>query len=270
MSAERRCGLYDDFAAFYDRDWAAAYLEDAAPGFEHVLLPRLAQGDRVLDLCCGSGRLAAWLTKRGFRVTGLDESETMLALAQVRAPECELVLGDARTFAFEESFDAVVSTFDSINHFADISEIRAVFGCVARALAAGGLFFFDVNTEAGFEDAGDESYHSIQDDEVCFVRSLYDGAAGVGTAHVILFRKQGDLYRRSETKIREYFHPIADLAEALEDAGFESPALLDAQEDLAMPRAQGRLFFATRKRAADAADARREDCAYALSATRNR
>ena len=239
--------LYDEFAPFHDRDWAKPYLADAEKGFDSCLIPLISEGGRVLDLCCGSGRLAGWLVAKGFRVTGLDGSDEMLQLARERVPGAIFLSADARDFRVDEPFDAVISTFDSVNHLATIDEVRVVFGNVAAALVPGGYFFFDVNTVEGFEEAGDESYLSIQDNKVCFVRSLYDSAANVGVSHVVIFRREGELYRRVETKIREYFHPIRELSDALEEAGFETPRTLDAWEDLAMPRAAGRLFLLARK-----------------------
>ena len=42
-------------------------------------------GDRVLDLCCGTGDVALGLSARGGRVVGLDFSQAMLAIAQACA-----------------------------------------------------------------------------------------------------------------------------------------------------------------------------------------
>jgi len=48
-------------------------------------------GDRVLDLCCGTGRVARALVRRGARVVGIDLSRGMLA----RAGGCARVQGEA-------------------------------------------------------------------------------------------------------------------------------------------------------------------------------
>ncbi|HOX55854.1 MAG TPA: class I SAM-dependent methyltransferase [Candidatus Paceibacterota bacterium] len=50
-----------------------------------VRLARPEAGQRALDLCCGTGDLALALTRRGARVTGLDFSARMLAVAESRA-----------------------------------------------------------------------------------------------------------------------------------------------------------------------------------------
>jgi SAM-dependent methyltransferase len=100
---------------------------------------------RVLDLCCGSGDLSRELLARGYQVTGLDGSPEMLRYARQRVPRTEFLLEDARSFACEARFDAVLSTYDSLNHILSLEELEAVFANVFRALVPGGLFFFDLH-----------------------------------------------------------------------------------------------------------------------------
>jgi demethylmenaquinone methyltransferase/2-methoxy-6-polyprenyl-1,4-benzoquinol methylase len=69
-------------------------------------------GDRVLDVCCGTGDLAAEAERRGGRVTGLDFSEQMLARARRKSGTIEWVQGDALALPFEDGeFDAVTVGF---------------------------------------------------------------------------------------------------------------------------------------------------------------
>ena len=236
--------LYDDFAPFYDLYWGDWYLDDCREGLAELVLPRIPAGGRVLDLCCGTGQLARWLTACGFEVTGLDASEPMLECARRNAPKAELVCGDARSFRFDRPFDAVISTFDSVNHFATLDEVRAVFANVRAALEPGGLFVFDVNTQSGFLDAADESYITDEDGgPVCVVRASYDVKKGVGVSKVTGFLPEGELWRRVDFEIPEYHYPVKDLRKALREAGFVRLESLDAVEDLGMPRANGRVFL---------------------------
>ena len=72
-----------------------------------------AEGRTVLDVGTGTGRAAIALARRGARVTGIDASAEMLAVANRRAHDAGVSVtflpGDAHGLAFEDrSFDAVI------------------------------------------------------------------------------------------------------------------------------------------------------------------
>jgi demethylmenaquinone methyltransferase / 2-methoxy-6-polyprenyl-1,4-benzoquinol methylase len=69
-------------------------------------------GDRVLDVCCGTGDLAVAAAQAGGSVTGLDFSEPMLERARRKSTEIEWIEGDALALPFADgSFDAVTVGF---------------------------------------------------------------------------------------------------------------------------------------------------------------
>lgn len=79
-------------------------------------LARLAAvqpGDQALDLCCGTGDISFALAQKGARVTGLDFSPEMLAVAGERSPKStahspKFMQGDAQQLPFpDESFNIV-------------------------------------------------------------------------------------------------------------------------------------------------------------------
>lgn len=241
-------GSYDEFAAYYDVYWAAGYLRDFEEGLEETILPLVRPGARVLDLCCGTGRLAGWLSERGFDVTGVDNSAPMLAVARTRAPDAAFVEADARSFTLAQPVDLVLSTFDSVNHFASLDDLEDVFRCVRRALTDDGLFCFDFNTEEGFEYAGDETYAAVGENHVCVSRSVWNSAAGEGVSLLTVFEREGALWRRTDAEVREYHHEQRDIEQRLKRAGFTRPRVFDAAEDFGMPHGDGRLFLLTRPR----------------------
>jgi SAM-dependent methyltransferase len=101
----------------------------------------------VLDLGCGTGAHALLLAARGYRVTGVDPSEAMLAVARrkVEAAGCALRLyrAAAEELSLGETFGAVVSLFNVINYLATPDALRAGLARVRRHLSPGGLFLFD-------------------------------------------------------------------------------------------------------------------------------
>jgi len=66
----------------------------------------------ILDLGCGTGRHSIELAKRGYRVTGVDLSESQLQRAREKAKEhgvrVEFLQGDARNLSFQNQFDLVI------------------------------------------------------------------------------------------------------------------------------------------------------------------
>jgi demethylmenaquinone methyltransferase/2-methoxy-6-polyprenyl-1,4-benzoquinol methylase len=90
----------------------------------------VVRGDRVLDVCCGTGDLSVAARNAGGDVTGLDFSEPMLERARGKAADIEWVEGDALTLPFADgSFDAVTVGF-GVRNFSDIehglAELRRV------------------------------------------------------------------------------------------------------------------------------------------------
>ena len=136
--------LYDDprLARFYDltNGWDADCDYCAA----------LAQGaDSVLDLGCGTGRLAAALADRR-RVIGVDPAAAMLAIARRRSGGAGVtwIEGDARTLRLDARFDLVMLTGHAFQVFLTPDDQHAVLTTIARHLSADGRFVFDTRNPA--------------------------------------------------------------------------------------------------------------------------
>ena len=129
--------------------WAAlhARLDALFAPITAELLDRAATapGENVLDIGCGAGDSTLAAAQRAGpegRATGLDISETLLAVARQRAagrPETRFVLADAQTHDFAPaSYDLLLSRF-GLMFFADPV---AGFRNLARALRPGGRAVF--------------------------------------------------------------------------------------------------------------------------------
>jgi SAM-dependent methyltransferase len=114
-----------------------------------VSLLGLAPGAAVLDLCCGPGRHAFELARRGFRVTGVDRTMAFLAEAQQRAQaeglDLELVQEDMRRFLRPQGFDAAINMFTSFGFFAAPEDDLLVLRNVSASLRPGGRFLIEMN-----------------------------------------------------------------------------------------------------------------------------
>lgn len=237
MSA-RRVGGYDEFAWLYDREWGEISLS-FIPALDRLVLDALPVGSRILDLACGTGQLADRLAERGFRVTGLDSSPAMLALARARTSDVEFVLADARSFELPDTFDAVVSVFDSLNHIMTSDELRDVFARVRAVLVPGGRFVFDLNTEEAVAAEWRDAF--VGDDHVAVVRSSYDRETRTVHFEAVLFRPSGECWDRTDVALLQRCHVGAEVREALRSVGFADVVTVPA-EDLGLR--PGRFFYA--------------------------
>jgi SAM-dependent methyltransferase len=97
-------------------------------------LARLSPG-RALDLGCGSGRTATWLVEGGWQVTGVDFSDTALAIARASRPDVDWVLADVREYEPEPgAFDLVLVLYMHLPP----GERRTLLAGAVSALAPGG------------------------------------------------------------------------------------------------------------------------------------
>jgi SAM-dependent methyltransferase len=97
-------------------NYAAVAEKIAAVGEACVERAAVEPGMEVLDVACGTGNATIPAARAGARVTGLDFSPDLLAIARERAAdalvEVEWVEGDAQAMPFgDASFDRVISTF---------------------------------------------------------------------------------------------------------------------------------------------------------------
>lgn len=91
----------------------------------------------MLDVATGTGLVAAELLRRGFRVTGLDQSEEMLEVARLRlGRQAELVVASAESVPFPDgSFDHLTVTY--LLRYVD--DPRATLAELARVVRPGGV-----------------------------------------------------------------------------------------------------------------------------------
>lgn len=95
-------------------------------------------GDAVLEIGCGTGRLAALLLERGAHIVGIDVSEPMLSVAREAVAEAELVHLTATEIDSlgVERFDKIISTL-TFSEFSD-DELAYVLKASRSLLKAGG------------------------------------------------------------------------------------------------------------------------------------
>jgi SAM-dependent methyltransferase len=235
---------YDRIAAIYNRHFGH-FAHRVLPALERLLLAGLPQRAEILDVCCGTGQLAAALLDRGFAVTGVDGSAEMLRFARENAPSAQFVQCDVRVMQWTHAFHAAVSTFDSVNHLLSESELRMMLANVHQALLPGGLFVFDLNMEDGFHWRWWGSRRGVESGQEFQIHAVYSPHETLAY-NAITFPGTGDR-GDAEFRIAERCYSEGEVREALEGAGFATVAVYDGHRDLDLFGEIGRAFFVCRK-----------------------
>jgi len=101
----------------------------------------------VLDLGCGTCGHALPLIRRGYHVTGIDQSKKMLSYSRKKSAEAglkiTLIESDIRTLELNEKFDAVLSMFAVMSYQTTNADLSNAFGTASKHLKPNGLFIFD-------------------------------------------------------------------------------------------------------------------------------
>jgi SAM-dependent methyltransferase len=131
---------YDDFTLGYGyryETWTATLLARAeAEGL---------QGDRLLDVGCGTGFSFIPLLERGWHVTGCDLSPAMIEGARAKVGDrAELHVADMRELPSLGEFDLIWSINSAMNYLLSVDELTATLAGMRRSLAPGGLVLFDL------------------------------------------------------------------------------------------------------------------------------
>jgi len=133
------------YAPFYDLD----YREMEA---DLLMIEQFAArcGSPILEVGCGTGRVVQMLAGAGYRVTGVDLSAAMLAVARrkVQAAGLEqwvtLLEQDMRFLSLDEQFNLAVLAVNSFMHLLTRADQLAALAAIRRHLKPGGLLLLDL------------------------------------------------------------------------------------------------------------------------------
>jgi SAM-dependent methyltransferase len=140
---------WDTYAPFYDWENARTVARRDVGFWQRLAL---AQDDPVLELGCGTGRVAVPVVKAGARLVGVDLSAPMLARARRRlaragvADRALLVRGDIRDLPFRArgGFGLVMAPYGILQSLTRERDLRATLASVGSVMRRGGLFAMDL------------------------------------------------------------------------------------------------------------------------------
>jgi SAM-dependent methyltransferase len=217
------------YVSFFGEDYLNIYrhtLTEERTENEVVFAERkleLGAGARVLDLCCGHGRHSVLLAKRGYKVTGLDLSQSYLDLARRAASDrkvaIETVSADMREIPYTDYFDAVINMYSSFGYLESEAEDFRVLQSIARSLKVGGRLLLDMlNREWAVANYIQNDWHSEADGTLYVEHRALDLPSSRMRVRFIIIGPNGDRHDSIGHDIRLY--TLTEMTRLLERAGF--------------------------------------------------
>jgi SAM-dependent methyltransferase len=165
---DAECGAYSADLALWEE------LADAADG-------------PILDLGCGTGRVALHLARRGHAVVGLDSDPDLIATLAARAAGLPLqtVLGDARAFELNVDIALVLAPMQLVQLLPSRADRLDCLGCVAAHLLPGGRIALAIVEELPRESEGPPPLPDVREVDGWVYSSLPVEAVDIGEEIVI-------------------------------------------------------------------------------------
>lgn len=187
---------YENFASVYDSlMWDFEY-DKVYKFIKKVLQDKKSPVKKCLELGCGTGNLTEFMVD-DFEIDAIDLSDEMLAVAahKLANRSVRFYKQDMRRLMFDNNYDLVVSSCDSINYILEEKELENLFKWVYDHLNDEGLFIFDLNSKYKFENMK-ETYVDENDGVFYVWENFYEPETGLNTYSVNFFKEVGDLYER--------------------------------------------------------------------------
>ena len=216
---------YDSIAGMYHALWFDWYLPAAMPALEQLFFSKVLKGARVLDVCCGSGHVTKELVKRGYVVTGVDQSADLIVLAQQQLSQTEFHVQDICALTLDGRYDAALSTFDSLNHILTLGGLRDAFQHIHSVLNRGGLFVFDMNLHEAYTIDLKQWAVDIHDNSVGMVRGTYDPVERRARTELMWFSRSAsdrNCWQQRQSMVEQQCYERNEVIDALTAAGFQS------------------------------------------------
>ena len=210
------------FGSFYLRAYSGTGQDLAeAQALAAASIAGCPAGGELLDVPCGFGRHSVPLARAGYRVTGVDRSESLLAEARRRAGGerwPKLARADYRELPFRDaSFDAALCLFSSLGYLGDAEDAKALAE-IGRVLRPGARLVIEtMHRDLLVRIFTEQTWKLVGEGRLLLEQRTFDAAAGVAQTTQTLIEASGERDSRSYS-IRVY--SATELVAMLTAAGF--------------------------------------------------
>lgn len=184
----------------------------------------------ILDLGCGTGNYLIPLARMKYKLTGVDASPQMLAIAQTKLRKfklkAELQQGLLQHFRINRNFDAVICMFSVIDYVTKTADVSKTFKNIHQHMKPGAVFVFDFWQKEAVEEGYSKTRKRIFKGNGCRVERssqttlLREKNMCKVQYHCVVTKGKDVCDQYDETHTLRYFS-ITEMKIFLEKAGFK-------------------------------------------------
>ncbi|MHC1737036.1 MAG: class I SAM-dependent methyltransferase [Ignavibacteriaceae bacterium] len=173
---------------------------------------------KIIDLACGFGRHSISFAEKGFNVTGIDLSKTLIEIAQTDSLERKLsirfIQHDLSTLLPSHEYFMAVNLFTSFGYYTEDDKNFKIFSIANSQLTDEGYFVFDFfNSEYVRENLREKDEKEFNETKIVQTRKTKDGAV-----HKTITLTKGDKTNKYDEYVKLYSPDI--LTSELTKSGF--------------------------------------------------
>lgn len=153
--------MFGTYADYYDLLYSDKDYASESKYHERIFNTFPNKIESILEFGSGTGSHAINLSKSGYKVTGVDISESMVCLANlklhqagVNEADATIIVDDIRTMNLAKTFDVVLSPFHVMSYLITNQDLIRAFSTAQRHLEVGGYFVFDFWYSPGVKNIG--------------------------------------------------------------------------------------------------------------------
>ncbi|HEY4616665.1 MAG TPA: class I SAM-dependent methyltransferase [Flavobacterium sp.] len=165
--------LYEGkMAAIYDAMYQTFVNYDEEYTFYNTII-KANNCKTTLEIGSGTGNLAKRFNENDQDYTGLDYSESMLAIARERNENCIFIQGDMRDFNLEKQVDSIIITGRSTSYLTTNEDLNETFASLYNNITEQGIIvfdFIDANRFIPFINENQKIIHQAEHDGMNYIR----------------------------------------------------------------------------------------------------
>ena len=223
--------LYENYARKYDKEPFVQGTAGECDFIEEEI--NRDKSLKIIDIGCGTGRHAIELTKRGYKVTGVDLSENQIKRAREKAHEAGVTIDfqtqDARNLPFDVEFDLAIMLCEGGFSLMETDEMNfEILKAATKALKSKGkLIFTTLNGLFPLFHSVNEFYESAQKDGQSQCKECSFDLMTFRDHNTAVF--EDDSGNKRELKCNERYYVPSEITWLLKTLGFKKIDIFGAK-----------------------------------------